>query len=84
MKSAGLRKKKIKIMNVPARGEARYDEFMSAILSLDNKINDILKEDGHLVFLDECLFKSRDFTRSAWSNLKQNLRVYDRTYKQPV
>ena len=81
MKSAGLRKKKIKIKNVPARGEQRNEEFENSTLSLDNKINEILKEDGHLVFLDECLFKSRDFTRSAWSNPKQNLRVLDRTYK---
>ena len=81
MKSAGLRKKKIKIKNVPARGEQRYDEFENSTLSLDNKINEILKEDGHLVFLDECLFKSRDFTRSAWSNPKHNLQVFDRTYK---
>ena len=73
MRSAGLRKKKIKIKNVPARGEARNNEFENSTLSLDNKINEILKEDGHLVFLDECLFKSRDFTRSAWSNPKQNL-----------
>ena len=81
MRSAGLRKKKIKIKNVPARGEARNEEFENSTLSLDNKINEILKKDGHLVFLDECLFKSRDFTRSAWLNPKQNLRVYDRTYK---
>jgi hypothetical protein len=73
MKSAGLRKKKIKIKNVPARGEERYEEFENSILTLDNKINEILKEEGHLVFLDECLFKSRDFIRSAWSNPKQNL-----------
>ena len=73
MKSSGLRKKKIKIKNVPARGEERYEEFENSILTLDNKINKILKEEGHLVFLDECLFKSRDFIRSAWSNPKQNL-----------
>jgi hypothetical protein len=81
MKSSGLRKKKVKIKNVPARGEQRNDEFESSTISLDNKINEILKKDGHLVFLDECLFKSRDFTRSAWSNPKQNLQVLDRTYK---
>ena len=73
MRSAGLRKKKIKIKNVPARGEARNEEFENSTLTLDNKINEILKIDGHLVFLDKCLFKSRDFTRSAWSNPKQNL-----------
>ena len=73
MKSSGLRKKKIKIKNDPAKGEERYEEFENSILTLDNKINKILKEEGHLVFLDECLFKSRDFIRSAWSNPKQNL-----------
>ena len=81
MKTAGLKKKKVRIRNVPAKGEQRTEEFDNATIALDNKINDILKEEGHLVFLDECIFKSRDFTRTAWSNPKQNLRVYDRTYK---
>ena len=73
MKSAGLRKKKVRIKNVPAKGEQRQDEFESQTLVLDNKINEILKEEGHLEFLDECVFKSRDFTRTARSNPKQNL-----------
>jgi transposase len=84
MKAAGLKKKKVKVQNVPARLDDRLDEFANSSLILDNKINEILKEEGHLVFLDECLFKSRDFTRRAWSNPKQNLQVFDRTYNQPV
>ena len=70
MKTAGLKRKKVKVQNIPARLEERQDEFANSSLTLDNKINDILKEDAHLVFLDECLFKSRDFSKSAWSNPK--------------
>ena len=33
--------------------------------------------------LDECVFKSRDFKRQAWSNKGHNLKVYDCTQKQP-
>ena len=76
---AGLRKKKVRVQNVPARLNERQTEFTNSSLALDDKLNEILKEGGHLVFLDECLFKSRDFARSAWSNSKQNLEVYDRT-----
>lgn len=84
MKLAGIKKKKVQVNNVAARKEQRAEEFENSSLALDNKIHDILKEKGHLVFLDECLFKSRDFKRSAYSNRYQNLRVEDRTGKQPV
>ena len=48
----------------------RLEEFDENVLALDKKINEILKEDNHLLFLDECVFKARDFTRNAYSNLK--------------
>ena len=83
MKSAGLKKKTVKIQNVPARGHERQKEFDDKILALDNQIYKALKEGFKLVYLDECVFKARNFTRTAWSNPKQNLKVYDRTYKQP-
>ena len=37
--------------------QEKYDQ---EILNLDKKITDITDHDGHLVFIDECLFKSRD------------------------
>ena len=67
MKMAGIKMKKIEVSNVAARKEAREQEFQNSVLSLDNKLHDILSNKGHLVFLDECIFKSRDFKRKAWS-----------------
>lgn len=84
MKVAGLKRKKIQINNIAARIEQRYEEFDNSTTTLDNKLHDILEGKGHLVFLDECLFKSRDFAKFAWSAPNQNLRVEDRTGKQPV
>jgi hypothetical protein len=73
MRLGGLKRKKIEISNIPARIEERYEEFDNSALSLDNKLHKILEEKDHLVFLDECLFKSRDFKRRAWSAPKFNL-----------
>jgi hypothetical protein len=83
MKLAGLRKKKIEISNIPARLEERYEEFDNCIVALDNKLNKVLEEKGHLIFLDECDFKSRDFKKVAWSRPYENLQVFDRTPMQP-
>ena len=81
MKLAGLKRKKIEVSNIPTRIEERQEEFQNLTIALDNKIKSILDEKAHLVFLDECVFKSRDFKRSAWSAPKQNLNVFDRTGK---
>jgi len=70
MKLGGLKRKKIEISNIPARIEERYEEFDNSALTLDKKLHQILEEKGHLVFLDECIFKSRDFKRTAWSGPK--------------
>ena len=42
MRSAGLKKKKVKIKNVPAKGEQRKEEFEDKTVALDDKINKIL------------------------------------------
>ena len=63
MKLAGLKKKKIEVSSIPNRFEERIQEFSGSTLTLDNRLNTILKEKSHLVFLDECIFKSRDFKR---------------------
>jgi hypothetical protein len=67
MKNAGLKRKKIEISNIPARLEERYEEFENSTVALDNRLHKILEEKGHLIFLDECVFKSRDFKKVAWS-----------------
>lgn len=63
MKLAGLKKKKIEVRSIPNRLEERIEEFGNSTLTLDNKLHKIIEEKGHLVFLDECVFKSRDFKR---------------------
>ena len=63
MKQAGLRRKKVFVSNIPARLEERYEEFENSAIVLDNKLHKIIEEKSHLVFLDECVFKSRDFKR---------------------
>ena len=77
MKQAGLRKKKVTVRNVPHNALQRQTEFAQTTLNLDQKIYEILKADGHLVFIDECVFKSRDFKRTAWSRPYENLAVED-------
>ena len=61
MKMAGLKKKKIEVCNVPAKKEDRVGEFNQDTLRLDNKLHEVSQEKSHLVFLDECLYKARDF-----------------------
>ena len=48
---------------------------------MDDKLKKIIDNKGHLVYLDECVFKSRDFKKTAWSMPNQNLKVFDRTGK---
>ena len=67
MKIAGMSKRKVEICNIPAKKEQRVEEFADKTIALDNRLNTILLSGGHLVFLDECVFKSRDFTKKAWS-----------------
>ena len=42
-----------------------------------------MNEKAEILFLDECVFKSRDKNKFAYSAPKQNIHVYDRTYDQP-
>ena len=42
MKTAGIKKKKVKVKNKPARYEERIDEFKDRTILLDNKINEVL------------------------------------------
>ena len=71
----GITKKKVEDQNVPIRLEERQPEFKQDILMLDDKIHEILEDGGHLVYLDETLFKSKDFMRRAYSNHDMNHKV---------
>ena len=51
----------------------RTGEFQQDTVSLDNTIERILKSGDHLVYVDEAVFKQRDFQRQAWSNVRDNL-----------
>ena len=46
-------------------------------------MNKIIKDGGHLIFADECVFKSRGYQKQAWSAPYDNITVEDRTGKQP-
>ena len=41
--------------------EARMHEFANTTVELDIKIDEILKAGHHLVYIDEAVFKQRDF-----------------------
>ena len=41
MKTAGLKKKKVRVRNIPTRYDERIDEFNNRTLEVDNKINEI-------------------------------------------
>ena len=68
MKRAGLRLKKIEVANVPTRKEARVEEFEDKTIALDKKLFEILSNNQHVLWLDEAVFKQRDFRKKAWSN----------------
>ena len=59
----GITKKKVEVSCVPRKFETRVQEFEQTTLTLDNKINEILKSGDHLVYVDEAVFKERDFQR---------------------
>ena len=69
----GVTRKKVEVSCVPARMEARVQEFEQTTLNLDNIIYDVLNSDSHLIYLDEAVFKERDFLRTSWSNHRENL-----------
>ena len=57
----GITRKKVEVSCVPNRMEARMHEFANTTVELDNKIDEILKAGHHLVYIDEAVFKQRDF-----------------------
>ena len=77
-----MKLKKIHVQNVPAREEKRSQEFREKVLKLDQKLYDAADEKAHVVYLDETVFKGRDFKRYALSMPKTKLAVYDRTKYQ--
>lgn len=83
MSQCGLKKKKIKVINVPQRKSDRKEEFEDKILQLDTTVKRIQEQGGHLVFCDECIFTARGFQTHAWSKPGENIVVEDRTGRQP-
>ena len=63
MKNAYIRKKKVHVCSAPARRDERIDEFKNATIALDDKLDEIIRQGGHVVYTDETVFKSRDFLR---------------------
>ena len=43
MSIAGIKKKRVKVQYVPARGDERGDEFDAKVLALDTKMEEIMK-----------------------------------------
>ena len=69
----GVTKKKVEVTAIPNRFVERTGEFQQDTVSVDNTTDRILKSGGHLVYVDEAIFKQRDFQRQAWSNIRDNL-----------
>ena len=57
----GVTKKKVEVTAVPNRFVERTGEFQQDTVSVDNTTDRILKSGGHLVYVDEAIFKQRDF-----------------------
>ena len=68
-----ITRKKVEVSCVPAKMETRVQEFEQSTLNLDNTMNEILNSESHLIYLDEAVFKERDFLRTSWSNHRENL-----------
>lgn len=83
MFQAGLRRKAVIVSAIPNRLEQRHDEFQEMIIALDVRMKQILDAKGHVVFSDESIFTGRGFQMLAWSRQGENIRVQDRTGKQP-
>ena len=43
MSIVGIKKKRVKVQHVPARGEERGDEFDAKVLALDTRMDEIMK-----------------------------------------
>ena len=67
MFKAGIRKKKVNVLNAPRRKTARLDEFEAKITRLDDQVFELLEGGKHLIFCDECIFKARGFQDTAWA-----------------
>ena len=81
-KTAGVKLKKIQVQSVPAKEEKRTEEFRQKVIDLDQKLHDAANEKAHIVYIDETVFKGRDFKRYAYSLPGDKLKVYDRTKYQ--
>ena len=81
LKFNGYKFKRVKTKNVPQKKDKLYKKYALMTIDLRDKVNQILKDGGHLIFADECVFKSRGYQKQAWSAPYQNVIVEDRTGK---
>ena len=61
MRRAGMKKKTVRVSNAPQRKTLRITEMEDKILKLQKEVHAVQESGEHLVFIDECVFKSRDF-----------------------
>ena len=46
-------------------------------------MEELYRKEKHILYIDECIFSARGYQESAWSAPNTNVRVEDRTGKQP-
>ena len=83
LKFEGYKFKKVKTKNMPQKKDKLYKPYCDQTIDLRDRVNKIIKEGGHLVFADECVFKARGYQKQAWSGPYENVTVEDRTGLQP-
>ena len=83
LKFNGFKFKKVKTKNMPQKKDKLYKKYADLTIELRDKVNKIIKDGGHLIFADECVFKARGYQKQAWSGPYENITVEDRTSKQP-
>lgn len=82
MHQAGMTKKSILVRRAPAKHELTLEKYGDQILELDETVEKYYGKE-HMIFIDECTFSSRGFSKTAWSNQHQNITVEDRSRNQP-
>ena len=83
LKFNGFKFKKVKTKNKPQKKDKLYQKYANLTIELRDKVNKIVKDGGHLIFADECVFKARGYQKQAWAGPYENVIVEDRTGNQP-
>jgi hypothetical protein len=84
MKSVGIKKKALRVQNAPQKKTLSLEVYGDQIVELDDRLDKIVRDGSHLLWLDEVVFSARSYEhRRAWSNLNENVHVEDRSRYQP-